>query len=50
MDLDGGDGALLVGGDALLQEPEIRGERGLVPNSGGDAPEQRRHLGAAFRV
>mmetsp|Transcript_54995 Transcript_54995/g.130537 ORF Transcript_54995/g.130537 Transcript_54995/m.130537 type:complete len:367 (-) Transcript_54995:97-1197(-) len=46
--LDGGDGALLVGGNALLQETQIRGERRLVPDSGGDAPEQRRHLGVSL--
>jgi len=46
--LDRGDGALGGGGDALLEATHVRGERRLVADSGGDAAEQGRHLGASL--
>ena len=41
-----GDGALVGGGDALLQLAHLGGERGLVADGRRDAAEERRHLGA----
>ena len=35
--LDGGDGAFLIGGDALLHDAHVDGEGGLVADGGGDA-------------
>ena len=35
--LDRGDGAFLVGGDALLHDSHVDGEGGLVADGGGDA-------------
>ena len=49
MDVDGldrGDGALLGGGDALLELAHLGGQRGLVANGGGHAAEKGRDLGA----
>ncbi len=43
--LDGGDGALVRRGDALLELPHLGLECGLVSDGGGHAAEQRRDLG-----
>ena len=43
-----GDRALLRGGDALLQLAHLGGEGRLVADGGGDAAEERRHLGAGL--
>ena len=48
-DVDGlhaGDGALVGGGDALLQATHLGGERGLVTDGAGNAAEKRGDLGA----
>ena len=42
--LDGGDGPVLGGGDALLQLAHLGGEGGLVADGGGHAAEQRGDL------
>ena len=44
-----GDRALAGRGDALLQRAHLGGERRLVADRGGHAPEQRRDLGAGLR-
>ena len=43
-----GDGALLGGGDALLQRAHLRAERGLIADGAGDAAEQRGDFGAGL--
>ena len=43
-----GNGALLGGGNALLQLAQIRGQGGLVAHGRGDAAQQRRHLGVGL--
>jgi hypothetical protein len=43
------DGALLGGGDALLQLAQVRGQGGLVAHRGGDAAQQGRHLRVGLR-
>mmetsp|Transcript_1894 Transcript_1894/g.4937 ORF Transcript_1894/g.4937 Transcript_1894/m.4937 type:complete len:420 (+) Transcript_1894:579-1838(+) len=47
--LHAGDGALLGGGDALLEAAQIGGQGGLVADGGGDAAQQRRHLRVGLR-
>ncbi len=44
--LDGGDGAVLRRGDALLERADVRGERRLVADGRRHAAEQSRDLGA----
>ena len=44
--LDTRNRSLLGGSNALLERTKIRGEGGLVSYSGGDAAEERGHLGA----
>ena len=46
--LERGDGALLGGGDALLEGGHLGGEVRLVANRGRHAAEQRGHLGAGL--
>ena len=42
--LYGGDGSLLGGSDPLLHASHVGGEGWLVTHSGGDTPEEGRHL------
>ncbi len=46
--LDGGDGTLVGGGNALLEHTEIFGEGGLVTDGGGNAAEEGGHLGVGL--
>mmetsp|Transcript_16102 Transcript_16102/g.35688 ORF Transcript_16102/g.35688 Transcript_16102/m.35688 type:complete len:366 (+) Transcript_16102:789-1886(+) len=47
--LHGCDGPEAGGSNTLLQQTHISGQSGLVPHCGGDAAQQRRHLGARLR-
>jgi hypothetical protein len=50
-DVDGlhrGDGALVGGGDALLERAHLGGQGRLVTDGAGDAAEERGDLGAAW--
>ena len=42
--LDGCDGTLLGGGNALLHHTHVDGQSGLVSDGGGNAAEEGRHL------
>mmetsp|Transcript_14100 Transcript_14100/g.38107 ORF Transcript_14100/g.38107 Transcript_14100/m.38107 type:complete len:413 (-) Transcript_14100:656-1894(-) len=46
--LHGGNGALLGGGNSLLEGTHICGQGGLVTHSGGNATQQGRHLGVGL--
>mmetsp|Transcript_2542 Transcript_2542/g.6973 ORF Transcript_2542/g.6973 Transcript_2542/m.6973 type:complete len:483 (-) Transcript_2542:25-1473(-) len=46
--LNRGDGALLVGGDALLETTKIGSQSRLVTHSRGDTAEKGRHLGVGL--
>ena len=46
--LDGGDGAVLGGGDALLQVAHLGGQGRLIADGGGHAAQQRRDLGTGL--
>ena len=46
--LYGGDGALLGGGDTLLQRAHLGSQRGLIAHGGGHAPQQSGHLAAGL--
>ena len=48
--LDGGDGTIRGGGDALLQRAKLVGERGLVADRRGHAPEQCGDLAACLHI